>query len=310
MPRIVANGLEFEYAIDGDRDNPVVFAATGFTDQMIDWPASLIDRIVEAGFCFVRYDTRDMGLSTYFDDAGAPTFDDYFAAMAGEPLFDPPYTLQDMADDAVALIEALDLGLVHGVGYSMGGQVLQLAMLTAPERFATGVLIFSTSGSDQLPQFSDATLGVTIDATFRVDDREGGIATLSALLEYTNGSVHPKTAEEIAHEAAASYDRAYHPEGAARHMAAMFATDDYEDELRNVAAPMLVLQGTDDALFRSPAYGEDLAARLPNATLIDIEGAGHNLASSLGPVLADHIITHVAGHRADAADSAPATTER
>jgi len=301
MARVVANGLEFEYSIEGDRDNPVMFAVTGFTDQMTDWPASLIDRIVEAGFCFVRYDTRDMGLSTYFDDAGAPTFDDYFAAMAEEPLFDPPYTLQDMAVDALAIIDALDLGVVHGVGYSMGGQVLQLAMLTAPERFATGTLIFSTSGSDQLPQFSDATLGVTIDATFRVDDREGAIATLAALLGYTNGSVYFKTAEEIAHEAAASYDRAYHPEGAARHMVAMFATDDYEDELRHLKVPVLVLQGTDDALFRSPAYGEDLADRLPNATLVDIAGAGHNLASSLGLVLADHIVTHVAGHCADTA---------
>lgn len=290
MPRINANRLEFEYVIDGDPSNPAVFAITGFCDQLTDWPETLIEPLVSAGYCFVRFDPRDMGLSTWFDDAGAPKLEDFQSLMAGKPTYSAPYTLQDMAHDALALIDALSLAPVHAIGFSLGGTVCQLAMLDSPSSFRSASLISATSGSTEIPPMPEEVLLTSLEATQEVPDR--GRTALEKLLRLTNGTTYTLTDDEVRQKIDADYNRAYNPAGAGRQMMAVFSTKPHFERLSDVSVPTLVIQGLEDRFF-APAHGDDLAARIPGSRLVRLEGAGHNIFGPLGNLVAGHVLSHI-----------------
>ena len=293
MARITANGVEFEYEIVGDPSAPAIIGVTGFTDQLIDWPDELIGQFVKAGYCFLRYDSRDMGLSTSFDQFGAPGMTRLVAAAFSKSLANSPYTMGDMANDCLALIDSLQLGPVHAIGFSMGGQILQLAALQRPDAFRSLSLLFTTSGDQALPLPSAGLFAKSVAAATDKPTREKAIKATLDLIEATNGSVYFKNVNEARADAEAAYDRAYTPSGAGRHLLAMFATPPYHHRLGELASiPTLILQASEDAFF-TRENGQSLKDKIPGSELVIIQGAGHNLAHNLAPVLAGHILCHI-----------------
>jgi pimeloyl-ACP methyl ester carboxylesterase len=131
MPRAKSNGVELEYDTFGSPTDPALVLVMGLGAQLIDWPEDFAREIAGHGFHVIRFDNRDIGLSTYLDDLPVP---DLAAILAGNGT--PPYTLADLADDTVGLLDALDIGAAHIVGASMGGMVAQRLVLDHPERAA------------------------------------------------------------------------------------------------------------------------------------------------------------------------------
>src|SRR5580765_161528 len=151
MPRATVNGIELEYDTFGDPHEPPLVLIMGLGAQMILWEEEFCEELAASGFFVVRFDNRDVGMSTQLDTAGVPNvFEAMQAALAGKPV-QAPYTLAEMADDTVALMDALGIARAHVVGASMGGMIAQRLAASAPRRTASLVSIMSSSGARQLP---------------------------------------------------------------------------------------------------------------------------------------------------------------
>ncbi|MCF8470741.1 MAG: alpha/beta fold hydrolase, partial [Parvibaculum sp.] len=147
MPQIKANGITLEYESFGPEDRETVLLIMGLGAQLTMWPVELCDELVARGYRVIRFDNRDVGLSTKFDEAGMPDMTEIFGAlMAGKPATSP-YSLDDMAADAVGLLDALGIGKAHIAGASMGGMIAQLVATNHPERTLSLVSIMSTTGN-------------------------------------------------------------------------------------------------------------------------------------------------------------------
>ena len=151
MPTTAANGITIAYEDAGDPNAPVILLVMGLGAQLTLWPVELVDALVARGFRVIRHDNRDIGLSTKFDDAGVPDLPAMvMAAMMGKPVA-PAYTLDDMATDAVALLEVLGIDRAHVVGASMGGMIAQLISVNHPQVVASLTSIMSTTGNPAIP---------------------------------------------------------------------------------------------------------------------------------------------------------------
>jgi len=290
MPRICANGVSLEYAWHGDPRQPVVLGIVGFCDQLTAWPAPLVEAILASGRSMLVFDSRDMGLSTHFTEAGHP---DPVAVLGRRATYHLPYTLADMADDAISLLNGLGIAKAHVMGYSMGGAVAQIATIRGTGLFLSATAIFSTSYAPGLPARDEAVRAKALRCCAHGLDKPGWIDAMAALMQAVEGRAHGFGASRRG-LARASADRAFDPAGIARHVLAIaeYGKAPLLAELSRLALPFLVLQSDDDPLF-NPRHGDDLHARVPGARLQRIEGAGHALCDSVAPILADAIINHL-----------------
>lgn len=286
--RVAANGIELEYESAGDPDSPVVLMIMGLGTQMTRWPPSLVDTLVARGYRVIRFDNRDVGLSTRMESAGAPDMAAVMQAIrtGGAPPI--AYGLNDMAEDAVGLLDALGVERAHIVGVSMGGMIAQLIAALHPERVISLTSIMSTSGNPAMPRASDEALAV-LGAPRPADDDVDAIIERAVHGGAVLGSpAYPVDPEVRRAAALADYRRAYYPLGAARHVAAIAAGGDRRPLLRGIATPTLVIHGSDDPLVRVEA-GRDTAQNIPGAVMIEMPGMGHDLPEPLIPVIADAI---------------------
>lgn len=290
MPGIRANGVTLEYAWHGDPRHPVVLGIVGFCDQLTAWPVPLVELIVASRRSMLVFDSRDMGLSTHFTEAGHP---DPVAVLSGRVSYRLPYTLFDMADDAIALLDGLGVAKAHVVGYSMGGAVAQIAAIRRTDLFLSATAIFSTSYAPGLPPRDEAVRAKALRCCAQGLDMAGWVDAMASLMRAVEGRAHGFGAARR-HLAQASADRAFNPAGIARHVLAIaeYGKSPLLEELSRLALPFLVLQSDDDPLF-DPRHGDDLCARVPGARLQHIEGAGHALCDSVAPILADAMIAHL-----------------
>ena len=148
MPNTTANGIQIEYETFGDRHSPPILLIMGLSAQMIGWEEEFCKRLVEKGLFVIRFDNRDVGLSTKFEEAGIP---DIVAAMQGQE-FQAAYSLDDMADDAVGLLDALGIEKAHICGVSMGGMITQVIGYRHPSRVLSLIPIMGTTGNPALPR--------------------------------------------------------------------------------------------------------------------------------------------------------------
>jgi pimeloyl-ACP methyl ester carboxylesterase len=282
MPNVTANGIRIEYDTFGKPGDQPLLLVMGLGGQMIQWHEEFCQQLAQRGHYVIRFDNRDVGLSTKLDEAGVPDIFGIVRAVAsGEPVR-VPYTLDDMADDAVGLLDALGIDGAHVCGASMGGMIAQTIAIRRPERVRSLVSIMSTTGHRDLPQAKPEVFSLLV--TPAPADRAGFIDH-SVVLWRTIGSPGFPFDEQMTRERSAlTYDRCFHPAGPARQLAAILAHGSRREALRGVKVPALVIHGADDPLIPVEG-GRDTAAAIPGAELIVIEGMGHDNPRPIWPRL-------------------------
>lgn len=293
MPQIKANGLNFEFETFGKPQDPTILLIMGFSAQMTMWPEELCQGLASRGYQVVRFDNRDIGLSAKLESAGnVNVMEAFMKAASGQPI-QSPYQLNDMAADAVGILDALDIEQAHIVGASMGGMIAQLVAINHPAKAKSLTSIMSTTGRRDLPPSSPEALAVLTQAA--PVEREARIAHTMKVWRII-GSQAPYTAddEELRTVATAIVDRSpYYPAGIARQLVGILASPPRNEMLKTVKLPTLVIHGADDPLVNVEG-GKDTAASIPGARLRIVPGMGHDFSSKLVPVYLREISDFVA----------------
>jgi pimeloyl-ACP methyl ester carboxylesterase len=288
LPRVPANGMALE--MDERGEGPPIVMIMGIGAQMILWQEGFLDLLAARGLRVIRFDNRDIGLSTWLDDAPIPPAGPSLArAMLGRPVR-APYTLWDMADDTAGLLDALGLKSAHVVGVSMGGMVAQCLAIRHPHRVRSLVSIMSTTGRRRVSIGKPSALAALLGK--RPQGRDEIVDYFVTFSKSVAGSAYPADEVEARRMGAALYDRAHHPAGFARHLGAILATGDRTPGLRRVRTPTLVLHGDEDPLVPL-AGGHATAQAIPDARMVELEGMGHHLPVPLWGRLTDLIADHV-----------------
>ena len=295
MAQVDANGIQIEYETFGKPDSPALLLIIGLAGQLIDWDEKLCKQIAQRGHYVIRFDNRDAGLSTKIDDAGVPDIMKTIEAlMTGEPV-NPPYTIEDMADDAAGLLDALAIEKAHICGMSMGGMIAQTIALNYPERVLSLISIYSNTGDPEEPQPEPETMEVLL--TPPPAQREAYIEFGIKLFNTISGPGFPYDREWLRNHVAQQYDRSFCPQGAARQLVAILAQKNRKPALASLSTPTLVIHGTDDPLVRVEC-GKNTAAAIPGARLMIIDGMGHDLPhGGAWPQIIDAIVDHT--HKVD-----------
>jgi len=291
MHKFESNGIEIAYEVHGDLSSPAVVGVMGLVEGAKLWPAPLVDVVVEAGFCFVGFDNRDIGLSTHMSRAGPPDVAAARDALARGVLPKVPYTLHDLAADTVALIDGLGIGPVHLIGYSMGGYVAQSVAARHPDRTRSLLALMTSSRDPALSPLPDHVRDATVGLTEHVDQA----TTTQRLMELegmTSGSRYPTSLRERRAFADTVMATNFDPDAVGRQLLAIFGTEPFAEELARISVPTTVAHSTEDCFFEID-HGEDLARRIPGARLEVLEGAGHNFAESLMPKLSRIVVEHL-----------------
>jgi pimeloyl-ACP methyl ester carboxylesterase len=289
MSLINIGQLELETVCHGDPDAPAILLIQGLGAPLTRWPDALIGHLTAAGYRVIRFDNRDIGLSSRMDALGLP---DLKRLMRGHitPLSAPlPYTLADMAVDAVVLLDALGIGRAHIVGASMGGMIAQLLAAIYPERCLSFVSIMSSSGNPLLPPPTPAALQTLFAPLPLLRNETTIVADRVWRQQVLMSPAYPTPEAELKTLFTAEYRRGFHPAGVVRQLAALLTAGDRRPLLTTIHIPAVVLHGTDDPLI-PVACGQDTAACLPNAELRLIPGMGHDFPEALAADFADAIL--------------------
>jgi pimeloyl-ACP methyl ester carboxylesterase len=274
--------LEIAYETFGEPDDTPVLLVMGLATQMVGWPDDFCRGLAERGLFVVRFDNRDIGLSTHLDDAGAP---DIMTVLGGDHS-SVPYGLADLADDTVGLLDALGLGSAHVVGASMGGMIAQLVALRHPARVRSLTSIMSTTGDPAVGAPAEAAMAVLLAPP--ASDREGAVQRAVDTYRVIGSLGFEFDETGLRERAGLSFDRAYDPAGVARQLAAILTTADRTPDLARITAPTLVIHGAHDALM-NVSGGRATAAAIPDAELLVVDGMGHDLPREVWPELLDRI---------------------
>jgi pimeloyl-ACP methyl ester carboxylesterase len=277
MPR-ARNGLvELEWQSFGDERPETVLLVNGLGSQMTRWPEAFCEKLVARGYRAIRYDNRDTGLSTWPTEA---------------------YTLKDMAQDGVAVLDAAGVRQAHVAGVSMGGMIVQRMALDHPGRVLSMTSIMSTTGAaDAFKSTPEAAAVLNTPPPDPKADFEAFVADRMANARTIGSPAYPWTDEENRARVVAEYRRAFNPQGVARQMAAVRADGDRTAALRGLKLPVVVLHGADDPLLM-PVGGEATAAAIPGAELRIVPGMGHDLPPGLYDVFVDAITAAAARAKA------------
>lgn len=290
MPKIKANGIDIEYDSFGDAAAEAILLISGLGTQMIRWRETFCQLLAEQGYFVIRFDNRDTGLSTHFDGAPRPELAELAAALSRGETPEVPYTLLDMANDAMGLLDALMIKRAHVVGRSMGGMIAQLLASEHAERVLSLVSIMSSTGNRELPQASPRLMAaMSAPAPHPLQDEQGYLAHCVAFSQMIAGRGHPFDASAQRDQALAEVKRAHYPLGVLRQIAAIAVAGDLRTRLASITAPTLVIHGLDDPLV-PPEAGRDTAAHIKGAALMLIDGMGHELPPAQDALMIKAII--------------------
>jgi pimeloyl-ACP methyl ester carboxylesterase len=286
---VKVDGVELVYDTFGQASAPPLLLIMGLGAQMIAWDDEFCAQLAARGYWVIRFDNRDVGLSTKFDEAGVPDMAALARVQARGEAIQAPYTLADMADDAAGLLDALGAGSAHVVGVSMGGMIAQAMAIRHPDRVRTLTSTMSSTGNPDLPPPKPEALAVltTPAPTDRAGYLEGAVVSWKVL----GGSGFPLDEDYARARAGQAFDRGLHPEGIARQMAAILASGSRKEALRSVTVPTLVIHGDADPLVPVEG-GIDTADAIRDAGLLIIKGLGHALPPAVWPQVIDAIARH------------------
>jgi pimeloyl-ACP methyl ester carboxylesterase len=274
MPRVAANAIQIEYETFGDKSGRPLLLIIGLGAQMIHWDDDLCKDLAARGHYVIRFDNRDVGLSTKFGEAGIPNLPEIFGKILRGEKVKPPYTLDDMANDAVALLDALNIPKANICGMSMGGMIAQTIAIKNPERVLSLISIYSHTGNPELPQAKPEIIAFL--TTPPPDERQAFIEHMLRVFKTISGPGFPPDEAWTRKIMGETYDRSFYPEGVTRQLVAILTQGNRVPALSSVKVPALVIHGTSDPLVPVEG-GKDTARAIPGAQLILIEGMGHDL---------------------------------
>jgi pimeloyl-ACP methyl ester carboxylesterase len=282
LQRVPANGIEIAYETFGEAGNPPLVLVMGLGTQMLAWPDELCQDLADRGHFVVRFDNRDVGASTHFRGVRAPHLAQVVARRRR-----PPYTVDDMADDALGLIDALGLGPVHLVGASLGGFIAQIAALRRPDRLRSLTLIMTSTGSRRVGQADPKLVGRLLNRPV-ISSREQAMDAVVDTFRVIGSKGFALDEDRLRDVGGRSYERAYDPGGYRRQLAAVVAQRNRTEQLRELRLPTLVMHGLHDPLV-APSGGLALARIIRGSRFVGFSGMGHDLPRELWPEFADHI---------------------
>ena len=286
----VGRGVTLCYETFGDPADPALLLIMGLGTQMLGWHHEFCAGLAARGRFVVRFDNRDIGLSTHLHDAPAP---DLAAAVTGDTS-SASYTLSDMARDTAGLLDALSLERAHVVGASMGGMIAQTLAIEHPQRVSSLTSIMSTTGDPSVGGASEEALGVLLAPP--ANDRAEAIERSVAAFKVIGSPAYELDEAGLRERAGVSFDRAHDPAGVGRQLLAIIASGDRTARLREVRVPALVIHGSADPLVR-PDGGRATAAAIAGAELVEFDGMGHDLPRALWPAMIDRIVAITEGAR-------------
>lgn len=274
-------GLELYYEDMGDPSHPPILLIMGLGAQLSLWRQGFCDLLLAAGFRVIRYDNRDVGLSSKLDGrkVGGRQVTRMFRSWLGLPST-AVYTLEDMADDAAALLDHLGIERAHIVGASMGGMIAQIFAARFAERTKSLAVIFSSNNRPFLPPPAPRALLAVIKGPPPGSPRDVIVDNVVRVSKITGSPAYPRPEALIRAEAAADYDRCYYPWGVGRHFGAVLGSGSLLHHDRRIAAPTVVIHGRADKLMR-PVGGQAVARAIRGARLVLIDGMGHSLPEPL-----------------------------
>jgi pimeloyl-ACP methyl ester carboxylesterase len=272
MAQVDTNGIQIEYETFGKPSSRPLLLIMGYSYQLISWDEEFCKQIAQRGHYVIRFDNRDVGLSTKIDEGGIPDIKKTFKAMMMGEEVHLPYTLEDMADDTVGLLDALAIEKAHICGLSMGGMIAQIIAINYPQRVLSLIPIYSNMGDPEDPRPKPEVIEL-LTLPFP-EERGAYIEHNVKLLRAIAGSGF--TFDEKWHReiAAQSYDRSFCPQGAVRQYAAVLTQKNRKSALASISVPTLVVHGSDDPLVPVEC-GRNTAAAISGAELKIIDGMGH-----------------------------------
>ncbi len=290
MNILESNGIDLAYDSFGDEAAEAILLIAGLGTQMIRWTVPFCQELAARGYRVIRFDNRDAGCSTHFSQHPPLDFRELAIALRSGQRPDLPYTLNDMADDGIGLLDALSIDRAHFVGRSMGGMVAQISASGHPERVMSLTSIMSSSGNPALPQAAPDVLAMmTKPAPNPFEDKALFLAHNLSFAQRIAGTGYPFELDSHRDLLLEEVQRAYDPGGIGRQIAAIAVSGDRRQQLGTIRTPALVIHGADDPIFL-PACGEDTASAIPAAEFMLIEGMGHDLPPQLHQTIVDAIV--------------------
>ena len=279
--------IDVAYNTLGEASGPPVVLISGLGAQLIAWDDAFCQQLVDRGLFVVRFDNRDVGLSSNLADR--PTSDPSAETAGAAPA--ASYTLAQMAADTAGLIDNLGLGSAHVVGISLGGMIAQILAIEHPERVRSLTSIMSTTGHNEVGQPTDAARALFLLPP--VITREGAMDRAVHFNRIAASPAYPTEVTELRDRAVRAFDRAFNPQGVARQLAAAITTPDRTEDLRRLDLPTLVIHGAEDPVI-AVSGGQATAEAIPGAELLVIDGMGHDLPRPLWSAVAERIAALVA----------------
>jgi pimeloyl-ACP methyl ester carboxylesterase len=279
--------VEIEYEVIGE-GQPLLMVQ-GFAGQLVMWDDELCAAFVDRGFQVIRYDHRDIGKSTYFDDLGIPDIVGSLVRAYTKRPVSAPYTLYDMADDGIGILDHLGIDRAHVFGCSMGGMVAQCMAIRHPARLKSVTSVMSTTGARWASIPRPRALRAMLKRPPR--DAQGAARQLVDFFRVVRGPRFAFDEDRLFELGKRVHSRAFHPQGAARHLAAIAATGDRTPGLKKVELPFLVIHGTHDPLV--PVLGGVATHRAVKGSRLKlIQGMGHELPSGAWPMITGAVARH------------------
>ena len=291
MPTLTANGIQLAYETHGDPDAPPVLLIMGLGGQLTMWPDKLIEDLIAGGYRVIRFDNRDIGLSHHHTGEKPPKIIRQMILRRLGIKKKTPFTLLDMAQDTLGLIDALELERPHIVGISMGGMIGQHVAALTSEKVASFTALMTTTGNPKLPKPSRTVMQAMIRRGPPPETRGEIIDASVAAFGVIGTPGEDQNQNGMRDRITISYDRSYNPMGVARQMAAIVHAGDFRDYTRRVKAPTLVLHGSADPLVPIEG-GQDIASIVPGAKMETIKGMGHDVPPRFLPEITAHMLSH------------------
>ena len=286
--QLSVNGIALEVEDHGPPSGEPLLLIMGLGMQLVAWHEDFVASLVKRGFRVLRFDNRDIGLSQRFDHLGLPNLALSSIKYTLGLKVHSPYSLRDMASDAVGVLDALGIPLAHVCGASMGGMIAQQMAIHHPGRVKSLTLMMTSSGSRHLPQPTLKVRGALLSRPKDPKNIDSVVAHFVHLYRLIGSPAYPATDAYLNARLGMSVRRSYRPQGTARQLVAIAADGDRSGRLGAIKLPTQVLHGQQDPLV-PVAAGHDLAAKIPGAQLDLVEGMGHDLPVALWPRFADAI---------------------
>ena len=299
MPSIAANGLAFEYESFGNPQDPVILLVMGLGMQSVFWPDEFCRMLVDRGFRVVRFDNRDIGLSTKLEHEGVPDIGKQAIRYLLRLPLKSPYYIEDMAADTEALMDALGISRAHVMGASMGGMIAQNLAARAPAKVASLVSVMSTTGSRKLPMPRPRALKALLLPPPPEGNVEAATRRMMELFRIIGSKTYPAEEGWLRALCERHVRRSFYPAGAARQLVAIAASGDRTDIVRRIRVPTLVLHGDEDPLLcLECGHATERAIREGggNVSMATIRGMGHDFPVEVMAELADRVASHCRAH--------------